>query len=209
MAEARAFPPDSPAPWAELVPDGEPMTVDDLLRLPDDGWHYELVEGRLVRMPPSGYRASHLAARLLIQLGAYIEAHKLGAVTTADGAYDLSAPGTAPTKGTGLAPDVAFIRTDRLPPHVTFDEDKAVPFAPDLAVEIASPNQYRPAMAKKAQWYLDAGTRLVWIVWPKRREIDIWRSGKMQPARTLRAGDTLDGEEVVPGFTYPVDDLFA
>ena len=80
----------------------------------------------------------------------FVEAHKLGAVTAPDGAYDLSAPGTPPTGRTGLASDIAFVRAARLPPHVIFDEDKAVPFAPDLAVEVASPHQYKPAMASKA-----------------------------------------------------------
>lgn len=78
-------------------------------------------------------------------------------------------------------------------PQVIFDEDKAVPFAPDLAVEMASPSQYRPGMAEKARRYLTAGTQLVWIVWPKRRHIDVWRSGDLQPSQTLKAGDTLEG----------------
>ena len=208
MSEARAYPPDQLAPWAELVPDASTMTVDELLALPDDGWRYELVEGRLVRMPPSGFRASRIAMRLGGRLMVFVETCQLGAVTAPDGAYDLSAPGQAPTKGTGLAPDVAFIRADRLPPHVAFDEDKAVPFAPDLAVEVASPNQYRPGMATKAKRYLAAGTRMVWIVWPKRRQVDVWRAGDVRPSTTLGITDTLDGLDVVPGFTYPVADLF-
>jgi Uma2 family endonuclease len=209
MAEARAFNAETPAPWAEIVPDTGLMTVDDLLALEDDGWQYELVEGRLVRMPPGGLRASRVAMRLAIRLGTFIEAHRLGVITGADGTYDLSPPGTPPTKGTGLVPDVAFIRAERLPPHVSFDEDKAVPFAPDLAVEVASPSQYKPGMAKKAQRYLAAGTRLVWIVWPKRRQIDVWRLGDTKPSRTLDVGDTLDGGDVLPGFTCPVAELFA
>ena len=208
MAEAPALPPDPIAPWAEIVPDTGPMTVNDLLERRDDGWHYELVEGRLIRMPPSGFRASRIAMRLGGLLVTFVDAHELGAVTTSDGAYDLSAPGTPPTKGTGLAPDIAFIRAERLPPHIAFDEDKAVPFAPDLAVEVASPNQFRPGMAKKAQRFLAAGTRLVWIVWPKRREIDVWLPGNTRPTRILRGGETLDGGEVLPGFSCVVDALF-
>jgi Uma2 family endonuclease len=146
--------------------------------------------------------------RLGIRLGTFVEAHKLGVVTGADGTYDLSPPGTPPTKGTGLVPDVAFIRAERLPPHVSFDEDKAVPFAPDLAVAVASPSQYTSGMAQKAQRYLAAGTRLVWIVWPKRRQIDVWRSADTKPSQTLDGGDTLDGD-VLPGFTCPVAELFA
>ena len=77
------------APWAELVPGRGPMTVDDLLALPQDEWMYELVEGRLVRMPASGGEASHIAIRLAIALGGFVEAHDLGRVTGADGEYDL------------------------------------------------------------------------------------------------------------------------
>ena len=210
MAEAHAMTTDTLAPWAELVPNAEPMTVDKLLALPDDdGWQYELVEGRLVRMPPGGLRSSRVAVRLILRLGAFVEDHRLGTVTGADGTYDLSPPGTKPTKGTALVPDVGFIRADRLPPHVSFDEDKAVPFAPDLAVEVASPSQYRPGMGKKAQRYLAAGTQLVWIIWPRRRQIDVWQPGDTQPGQTLGIDDTLDGGAVLPDFTCSIRDLFA
>ena len=63
-------------------------------------------------------------------------------------------------------------------------------------------------MRKKAEQYLNAGTSLVWVVWPRWRQVDVWRPGAAAPM-TLEVGDTLDGEGVVPGFTYPVADLFA
>nr|MDQ2831864.1 Uma2 family endonuclease [Chloroflexota bacterium] len=75
-------------------------------------------------------------------------------------------------------------------------------------VEIASPTQYRPAMKAKAARYLAGGTALVWVVWPKRQQVDVWRRGDNKPL-TLGIGDTLDGETVVPGFSYPVAALFA
>lgn len=61
MAEAHALPSDTPAPWAEIVPDAGRTTVDDLLRRPDDGWRYEVVEGVLVRMAGSGEEATNIA----------------------------------------------------------------------------------------------------------------------------------------------------
>jgi Uma2 family endonuclease len=196
------------APWAELVPDRGPMTVDDLLALPQDEWMYELVEGRLVRMPASGGEASRLAARLVIALGSFVETHGLGAVTGADGEYNLTQPGDA--KETGLAPDLAFVREERVPPRGTPEHRRAWRLAPDLVVEVASPNQHRPAMAAKAQRYLAAGVRLIWIVWPQRQEVDVWRPGdRNQPVATLGSGETLDGEDVLPGFTYPLARLFA
>lgn len=200
--EARAFPPDTLAPWAEVVPGAGPMTIDDLARLRDDRWQYELVEGVLVRMPWSGGQASRIARRLAARLGDFVDDRALGDVTGADGGYALSAT-------TELAPDVGFMRAERVPPRTSPAYAKAWPGAPDLAVEVASPNQHRPAMRKKAQHYLHAGTRLVWIIWPRRQQVDIWRTGDTQPSATLTSGDMLDGEDVVPGFAYPVADLFA
>lgn len=197
---AHAVPPEPVAPWAEVVPDAPPMTEADLLARPDDGWQYELVKGVLVRMPPSGKRATRIARRLSARLGDYVDEHGLGEVTGEQGGYRLA-------PGTDLAPDVGFIRAERLPPLDSPDYDTLADGAPDLAVEVASPNQWQPGMRKKAAEYLDAGTRLVWIVWPRWRRVDVWRAGDDEPA-TLTVEDTLDGEDVVPGFTYAVADLF-
>jgi Uma2 family endonuclease len=189
------------APWGEVIATDRPMTVDDLLNLPDDGHMYELVEGQLVRMLPSGGGTSSLALRLGARIEAFVEQRNLGAVTGADGEFDLG-------HGTALAPDVAFVRAERVPPPTSPIYEKAWPLAPDLAVEVASPNQYRPAMARKAQRYLNAGTRLVWVVWPKRKEVDVWRPGDIKPSATLGVDDVLDGLDILPGFTYPVERLF-
>ena len=90
------------------------------------------------------------------------------------------------------------------------DRKKSIPFAPDLAVEVAPPDQQSDAMAAKARTYLDGGTRLVWVVWPGRQQIDVWRAGRsVSPATVLGAGDTLDGEDVVTGFSYAVAEVFA
>jgi hypothetical protein len=99
MAEAH----ETLAPWAEIVPNTGPMTVDDLLTLPDGGWHYELVDGRLVRMAGSGQRATTIAAILLGALIAFVRPRRLGVVTGADGVYKCD-----PVRETGLIPDVGF-----------------------------------------------------------------------------------------------------
>jgi len=62
-------------------------------------------------------------------------------------------------------------------------------------------------MDEKARRYLHFGTRLVWVIWPRYRKVDVWRSGDTAPS-TLTMGDALDGEDVVPGFSYPVVALF-
>ncbi len=202
MAEARAFPSATLAPWAEIVPGRERMTVDDLLTLPDDEWRYEVVEGVLVRMAGSGEEAATIGGNLYFALRAFVQPRRLGVVTPADGVYKFRGAET------GLLPDVGFYRAARR--ALIVDRAKPIPFAPDLAAAVASPSQSADDMAAKARQYLGGETRLVWVVWPERREIDVWRPGNVdRPATTLRADDTIDGEDVVPGFTYLVADIFA
>jgi len=205
MSTALHRPPPPLAPWAEIVPHMPPMTVDDLHAIPDDGWTYELVNGVLVRMPLSSFGASSIAARLLIRLGSYVEEHDIGMVTGEQGGYRLD---PAHPLTTEVAPDVAFVRSNRLPPSTSPDYYQRAPqLAPDLAVEVASENQFAPGMAAKAQLYLAFGTRLVWVIWPRYRRVDVWRSGDDTPT-LLGVDDTLSGEDVVPGFTYPIAHLF-
>jgi len=197
------------APWAQIVPGAGPMTVDDLLTLPDDEWQYEVVEGVLVRMAGSGNVATIIAGLILTALNVFVRPRRLGRVTGADGVYRFQGAET------GLLPDVGFYGMALFPRVV--DRDKPVPFAPELAVEVASPSQTSSAMAAKAARYLHGGVRLVWVVWPGARTVDVWhaddlrpRPEDMRPARTLRAdaGDALDGEDVVLGFSHPLADIF-
>ncbi len=202
MTTAPTYPLHSPAPWAEVVPGYGPVTVAVLLTLPDDGYIYEVVEGVLVRVAGSGNRATRIALRLGGRLVAYADTHGLGVATGADGVYKF------PGAETGLIPDVGYYGADRLP--LITDEDKPIPFAPDLAIEVASPSQDSDDMAAKARLYLGAGTRLVWIIWPQSGHIDVWRGAVVTgPAAVLHTSDMLVGEDVVPGFSYPVADLFA
>jgi Uma2 family endonuclease len=77
-------------------------------------------------------------------------------------------------------------------------------------VEVAAPSQTEEDLAAKVRLYLSGGTRLVWIVWPHDRSIDIWRAGTLDaPALRLGNHDILSGEDVVAGFTHPVADIFA
>ncbi len=195
------------APWAQVVPDAPfPMTIAQMQALPDDGWTYELVEGRLIRMPGSGSKASRLAARLIIAIGMFVQPRKLGDVSGADGEYDMTPPGAA--NETALIPDVAFVRAGRLEPLRSKAANAIPHLAPDLVAEIASPSQYRPEMAAKARLYLEAGVRLVWIVWPDDEQVDVWRPGPDAPVATLSASDILDGYDIIPGFAHPVADMF-
>jgi Uma2 family endonuclease len=191
------------APWAELVPGVGPMTVDDLLALSDDGWQHELVEGRLVRMPPPGGEHGEVAANLLIALGMFVRAHESGRVLAAETGFQVG-PNTV------LAADAALVRADRLPARDSAEWKKYWQLAPDLVAEVASPSQKRDDMAAKARAWLAAGVRLVWIAWPDAEQVDVWRlSAPSTRFVTLGVGDLLDGLDVLPGFSYPLVDLFA
>ena len=204
MNSAPRLAPPPVAPWAEIVPNTPPMTVDDYEALPEDGWAYELVDGILVRMPMSSGGASNIGSRLLGRLLVFVEDHDLGAVTGEQGGYRLD---PAHRQETEVGPDVAFVRADRVPPRDSPDYFTAWPLAPDLAVEVASQHQFAPGMEAKARFYLTFGTRLVWVIWPRHQRVDVWHPGA-EKATALRAGDHLSGEDVVPGFTFPVARLF-
>ncbi len=205
MAALRDAPPNPVAPWAEIVPDKPPMTTDELHAIPDDGWAYELVRGILVRMPLSSGGASNIGSRLLGRLITYVEDNGLGAVTGEQGGYRLD---PAHPRDTEVAPDIGFVRAERAPTPTSPEYFKAWQLAPDLAVEVASENHYAPGMGAKAKTYLAFGTRLVWGVWPRYQRVDVWRPGDETPT-PLGVTDTLDGEDVVPGFTYPISRLFS
>jgi Uma2 family endonuclease len=181
------------------------MTADDLMALPEDEWRYELVHGRLVRMSPTGFGHTEVANRLHFALYGFVKDRGLGTVTMPDTGFLVSAPGEPDTV---LAPDMAFVPADRVPTQDSPDWMKFLRPAPDLVVEIASPSQYRPEMAAKVRLWLDAGARIVWVIWPASRQVDVWHADPGSQVRTLQGSDVLDGEDVLPGFTFPVAGLW-
>ena len=175
------------------------MTAEELARLPDDGYQNEFVRGVLHRMSPTGFEASNIAARLTVEIGIHAKALGLGELTGADGGYELeSDPDTV------LAPDVAFVRAERLPPP---EERQSFPaIAPDLVVEVISPSDRLRAVNKKVDRYLANGVQMAWVFNPRRKTVAVRRPN--YPAQVLRTGDMLDGEEILPGFHLPVADVF-
>jgi Uma2 family endonuclease len=180
-------------------------TADLLERLPDDGWQYELLAGRVLRMLPPGTDHGQLEARLSRRLGNDVEEHGLGETYVGEGGWDLTRPGEP--ADTVLGADIAFVHAARLPLPPPRRSTAYRPLAPDLVVEIASPSQYHPEMGDKAQVWLDRGVRLVWIVWPERRTIDVWLRGTTAP-QTLHDAEHLDGGDVVPGFRLLLTELW-
>jgi Uma2 family endonuclease len=159
---------------------------------------YELVDGVLVEKA-MGFRESFLAVFLARRLGDFADAHDLGIVVGADGAVRL---------GEGLVriPDVAFIAWDRLPGKRI--PDAPVPdLAPDLAVEVLSENNTKEEMERKLRDYFFAGVRLVWLVDPDRRVVDVCTAPD-QCVR-LQEGQPLGGGDVLPGLSLSLKQLFA
>ena len=104
---------------------------------------------------------------------------------------------------TVLAPDFAFVAKERLPDPLP---KGYVPVVPDIVLETRSPNDTRREVAEKVQQWLDVGVRLVWELDPVTPILTVHRNGV--PIRQLGVADTLDGEDVLPGFTLPLDLLF-
>lgn len=178
---------------------GPILTLDEFERLPDDEWRTELVRGRVVREPPAGMNHGRLACRLAYLITRFVDRHALGEVYGSETGFVLfEDPPTV------RAPDAAFVSTARLP-----RPEDSIGFghlAPDLAVEVVSPSNTAAEIIDKAADYLDAGTRLVWVVEPSRRCITVYRS--RNEIRLLQEGDALDGYDVLPGFSVPVAEIF-
>jgi len=176
-----------------------PWTVDDLCGLPDDGLKHEIEAGRLLSEPAPGARHGYSAIRMAYLLEAHVERHGLGVVLGNDTGFVL-----ARSPDTVRGPDVSFVAREKLGgrrlPVGPF------PGAPDLAVEILSPSNTPASIRAKVADYLAAGTRLVWVVDPAARRVTAYRS--LLAPRTLDETHTLDGEEVVPGFSSGIDQLF-
>jgi Uma2 family endonuclease len=177
------------------------VTAEEFFSLPDDNLRHDLIEGEVWDVSLAGREHGRLANRIAFVLTAYADAHQLGELSAAETGFTL-----ARDPDTVLGPDVAFVQAARLPSEEE-DRDGPWPIAPDLAVEIYSPGDRAGQITKKVQAYLDAGVRLVWVVYPEREQVVVHIPG--QPPRTLGRDDALDGSPVLPGFSYPLRSLWA
>lgn len=192
MQSATTVPHDSSA---------DPMTAEQLLLYKARGMRTELVRGRLIVREPAGYRHGSVAARILLRIGAFLDAdqaarsasHPLGDVLAAETGFTLErAPDTV------RAPDVAFVAWHRRPSNTTgFAE-----LAPDLAVEVLSPSDRAGEVLSKVADWLSAGTTLVWVIDPARRVARVYRGDGSEAI--VSDGEALEGESTLPGFVLPL-----
>ncbi|MCS6911512.1 MAG: Uma2 family endonuclease, partial [Anaerolineales bacterium] len=137
--------------------------------------------------------------RLAWRLAAFVESRNLGVVTLAETGFQLSRD-----PDTVRAPDVAFIRSERWPKK---PPKGYLTFAPDLVVEVVSPNDEPDAVQAKIVEWLNAGVQAALVVYPGSRQIAVYRS--LRQITILTDGDTLELPDLLPGFTCPVSDIFA
>jgi Uma2 family endonuclease len=183
------------------------MTAEELLALALQDARTELLRGRLVVREPAGWRHGQVAARFLVAIDAHLEREraeaglreKRGDVVAAETGFVLERD-----PDTVRAPDVAYVATGKLPvvPARGF-----APFAPDLAVEVLSPDDRPGEVQEKVAAWLAAGTTVVWVVDPLRRSIRVCM--RSVPDRVLGSDDTIDGGELLPGLRLPVAPLLA
>lgn len=157
----------------------------------------ELVDGILVEKP-MGQAEGFFAATLLTILMNYVRPRRLGCVGAPDTIYRLK-------PGQNRLPDVAYVAWKTLPTPDAHRQ-RVGRYAPDLAVEILSPKNTRAEIDRKRREYFTAGTRLVWIFDPEARTVAVYTDPDTHTLLTQT--DTLDGGEVLPGFTLPLHELF-
>ncbi|CAG0950643.1 hypothetical protein PLCT2_00170 [Planctomycetaceae bacterium] len=172
------------------------VTADDLLNLKDSKF-LELVEGRIIPVTPSGDEAGELALWIGYLLMGFVMTNDLGTVAGADTGFRI-----ARNPDTVRSPDVSFITKARLRPHT----GKFFEGAPDLAVEVISPSNTSTEMQEKIDQFFAPGARLIWLVYPGQRLVVVHYPGGT--SKTFREDMTLEGGEVLPGFSLPVHEVF-
>jgi Uma2 family endonuclease len=176
-------------------------TVDEWFELPGRE-KLEMVHGhplgpKAVERRLGPFRRSLVELRLIEHLGRHVFPSDLGYVGPGFGFVGLAGKALHP-------PDIAFIEKERVPPESAWDGLCPVP--PDLAIEVLTFVDYPERVAREVHAYIAGGVRLLWVAHPKGRIVAV--HAPRRPRRLLRQDDVLDGEDVLPGFRMPVDELF-
>lgn len=183
--------------YISVMPSTAPLTAEELLRINLPGKRTELVRGVLRVHEPAGYRHGDVAVRITTAIATFVFAHDLGRVFAAETGFTL-----ARSPDTVRAPDAAFIRTARLLDRDTRGYGE---IAPDLVVEVLSPDDRPGDVLEKVADWLKAGVSLVWLVDPVRRIGRVYRADGTQAM--LDESSSFDGEDVLPGFTCGVSSI--
>ena len=168
------------------------MTAEELYRL-GDGKRYELIRGELREMSPTGLQHGDVAALIAASLVNHVRQHRLGKVYINDVGFWIER-----NPDTVRGPDIAFVRTERVVRSQKFFEG-----APDLAIEVVSPNDSYTEVEEKTAGWLRGGARAVIIVDPRRRTVRVHRGGE-----TANVAEAIAVDDVVPGWRLPLAEIF-
>ena len=175
------------------------MTAEEFMRIPNDGYRYELIRGELRKMAAASFDHGVYASRIVETLLPFVRGNRLGEVPLTEPGFLL---GTNPDHV--RIPDIGFVRQERVDaaerPFVFFSG------APDLVVEVISPNDCYTDVDDKIEEWFEAGASLVIVVNPRNRTV---RVHSPEGTITLTETDTLDGGDVVAGWSMPVADIFS
>ncbi len=175
------------------------LTAEDFAALPNRGLRLELIRGELHAIASAFADHRDVVATLTILFGQYIRQQRMGRVYGAETGFLI-----ARNPDTVRAPDIAFIQMSRVTPEARSPQWN--PVIPDLVAEVVSSGDRFADVADNVHMWLAAGVRLVWVVYPSKQEVVVHRAN--QPEQPLTVNDTLTSEDVVPGFTLPVKELF-
>jgi Uma2 family endonuclease len=176
------------------------MNADEFWELPEKpDVRFELVDGEVVEVPGSSMKHVAIVALIFSTLQRFVREVRIGQAFPDGLAYLLQK-----NPDTIRIPDVSVVPGDRLPESGPTDGYSTI--VPSLTVEVVSPGNSALELRRRTRDYLEAGVSIVWVVWPEERSISVYR-GSMTPVE-LTADDTLDGGDVLPGFSVKVADLF-
>jgi len=175
-------------------------TEAELQSLPEDGFIHEVVNGELVMSPKNNWYHGRICTRLLFAIETFNRAHRLGAVLD-------SSTGFWMFNRNCRAPDVSFVPKGRLV-ALGFkpNETRFFPGSPDLAVEVLSENNTRAEIDERLKDFFASGTRLAWVIDPEKQRVEICVSPTRR--QLIGSGGEIEGGDVLPGFKYPIADLF-
>jgi len=175
-------------------------TEADLQTLPDDGYIHEVVHGELVMSPKNDFYHGEICTRLSTELNIFVTQERLGVVLDSSTGFWMNNQNCR-------APDISFVTKERLA-LLGFKRStrRFFPGAPDLAVEVLSPNNTRSEIDERLRDFFASGTQIAWIVNPDAECVEVCHSFTQR--MLLGSGAVLDGEHLLPGFQYPITDLF-
>ncbi len=175
------------------------LTAEELEKIPQSDAHVELVKGEIVTMTPAGYTHGKIALFIGAALLAFVRQNRLGEVYGAETGFILSR-----NPDTVRAPDAAFVSNERVARQKR--REGFFEGAPDLAVEVVSPDDTDEEVEAKVLDYLQGGTRMVWVVRPRTRTITTYRS--RTDIQLLTEDEILEGSKSLPGFSIRVREIF-